>query len=289
MLIDAHVHVWALRRGDYGWLRRDDPLHRDFSVQDYADANECCSIDGANASERCAIDGIVLVQAAPTLAETRWLLDIARQEPLVLGVVGWVDFDDPAAPELLPGVAADGLVAVRPMLQDIADPAWMLNGRFDRLYDRLSASDIVFDALVRPLHLRVVEMLARRHPGLPIVLDHLGKPDIAGRAWQPWADDIAALAALPNVFCKLSGLTTQSAPADDHRLLAPYVAHALSCFTPARLIWGSDWPVVTTRTTVAAWHDMTLEMLAPLDRVARDAIHGGNAARIYRLTAGETS
>jgi L-fuconolactonase len=110
-----------------------------------------------------------------------------------------------------------------------------------------------FDALVLPRHLPSLLTFARRWPDLSVVIDHGGKPTVAAGALDPWRADIAALAAQPNVFCKLSGLLTETAPGQSPMALAPYVAHLVAAFGPARLMWGSDWPVLDLAGDYAAW------------------------------------
>jgi len=269
MLIDAHVHIWQLTRGDYAWLTPDLPFYRDVTLADYAAATTAR-----------AIDAIILVQAAPTVAETAWLLDRAAADPRVAGVVGWIDVADPTAAATLPGLAACGLVGIRPMLQDIAPVDWVMAPEFAPVFDALAATDLVFDALIWPVHLPVIAELAARHPDLAIVIDHLGKPGIAGRSWQPWADDLAALARFANVAVKLSGLWTEARSKDGPSALAPYIAHALATFGGERLIWGSDWPVLTPHVTTDGWYDLCNDLLP---EATHYGVFGENARRIYRL------
>jgi L-fuconolactonase len=272
MRIDAHQHFWALARGDYGWLTPAlGPIHRDFGPADLAPLLRARGIEAT-----------ILVQAAPTLAETRYLLSIAAASPLVAGVVGWVDLAAPDAVSHIARLANDRLlVGIRPMVQDIADDDWLL---WDELIPGLAALarlHLVFDALVLPRHLPRLLRVVERHPDLIFVIDHLAKPPVAQGALTPWAEDIAALAAHPNVMCKLSGLITEAAPdwmVDD---LRPYAAHVLACFGPDRVLWGSDWPVVDLAGGYDAWWQATEALLAGLPAADKAAILGGNAQRVY--------
>jgi L-fuconolactonase len=272
MKIDAHQHYWRMARGDYGWLTPDlGPIHRDFLPDDLRPLLAAAGVDRT-----------ILVQAAPTEAETQFLLEIARDEPTVAGVVGWVQCDAPDAADRIAALARDPLlVGLRPMIHDIADPDWMLSPAVGKALDATERQGLVFDALVRPRHLSRLLVLADRHPGLAIVLDHCGKPAIARGEVRPWAEDVAALAARPNVSVKLSGLVTEAAngwTADD---LRPYAGHALACFGPSRTMWGSDWPVLTLAGSYAAWRAATLDLLAALTPEQRAAVDGGTAADIY--------
>ncbi len=184
MRIDAHQHFWRLSRGDYGWLTPTlAPIYRDFEVPDLAPHL---------AANR--ISGTVLVQAAPTEAETRFLLRLAAESAgLIGGVVGWVDFEAPDVRERLARLAANPLLCgVRPMIQDIADADWMLERRLDEAFRAIVDLDLRFDALVQPRHLRNLRRLLDRHPDLRAVVDHGAKPDIANGVREPWAADISA-------------------------------------------------------------------------------------------------
>jgi L-fuconolactonase len=275
--IDAHHHVWRLARGDYGWLTPDlAPIHRDFAPDDLAPL--LASRD---------IGATILVQAAPTEAETRFLLDTARTAPFVAGVVGWTDLAAPDAPDRVAALAADPLlVGLRPMVQDIADDDWLLRPALRLGLDAMARHGLVLDGLVLPRHLPRLAAVAARHPDLRIVVDHLGKPPVReGRTEAggiaPWRRDLAALARLPNLWAKLSGLATEAAPDWGIADLAPYGAAALALFGPRRLVWGSDWPVVDLAGGYARWWTATEALLADLPEADRAAVLGGNAADLY--------
>ncbi|MBS0560791.1 MAG: amidohydrolase family protein [Proteobacteria bacterium] len=272
MRIDAHQHFWRLDRGDYGWLTPALGLiHRDFGPDDLRPI-----------LARHGIGATVLVQAAPTEAETRFLLALAAGAPEVAGVVGWTDFEAADVPDAIARLAADSLlVGLRPMVQDIADDGWLARPALAPAFAAMERHGLAFDALVLPRHLPRLLAMVARHPNLPIVIDHLAKPGIAARDWLPWADDMAALAAHPNVWCKLSGMATEAAPGWTAEDLRPYAAHVLACFGPARVLWGSDWPVVDLAGGYDAWMRATGTLLDGLDEAARAAVLGGNAARFY--------
>ena len=281
MRIDAHHHVWRLERGDYAWLTPALPIYRDYGLQDLRPLLEAVG----PAVPSPGITATVLVQAAPTEAETHFLLQVARDSSsLVRGVVGWADFAAAAAPARIAALAADPLLkGLRPMLHDIPDREWILRPDVQPALAEIAARDLAFDALIRPPHLPVLLELARRHPALRIVIDHGAKPDIAAGTLQPWAADIARVAHETQAVCKLSGLVTEAAP--DWRVtdLHPYVDHLLHVFGPQRLMWGSDWPVVDLAGGYPRWRDATLHLLRHLPDAARDAVLGGTAATVYRL------
>jgi len=215
-MIDAHTHFWQLDRGDYSWLTPAlAPIHRDFGPADLEPF-----------LTRHGITGTILVQAAPTVAETRYLLEVARRTPFVAGVVGWADFEAPDAADVIAALAADPLlVGMRPMVQDIADDDWLVKPFLGPAFRALVAHDLIFDALTLPRHLTRLDRLLDRHPELTVVVDHASKPAIRERRLDSWRADIAAIAAHPGVFCKLSGLATEATPDWTTADLKPYVEH----------------------------------------------------------------
>ena len=198
--IDAHQHFWHPARGDYRWLRADLPICRPFGPADLAPH-----------LRNCRIDGTLLVQTAPTLGETEYLLGIADATSFVRGVVGWVDFDDPGNRSAMERLGAHPkLKGLRPMIQDLPDDRWMLRTKLRWAFDALEALNLVFDALVFPRHLDHLLHLLQRHPALVSVIDHGGKPNIRGRAFADWAAAMKRLARETSACCKLSGLATEA-------------------------------------------------------------------------------
>ncbi len=300
MGVDSHHHFWTLSRGDYGWLTPAvEPLYRDFGPGDLEPHLRAVGVRRT-----------VIVQAAPTVAETRHLLAIASREAAVAGVVGWVDMDRPeAALRDLARLAREGaLIGIRPMIQDIGYTTWMLQPSPARVFERMIEVDLAFDALVRPAHLPVLRELLARYPEMRTVIDHGGKPDIAARRWQPWADRMSALAGETGAFCKLSGLVTEARLDDGAGALVPYMDHLYRCFGPERLMWGSDWPVLnlggratgagaaahapgekeTATPAYCRWHAAVQDWLGDRGAVAAGAILGGTATRFYGLNTPHT-
>lgn len=276
--IDAHQHFWRLDRGDYGWLTPAlGPIHRDFGP---ADLEPHLSAAGLRET--------ILVQAAETVAETEFLLETAASCRFVAGVVGWADMEAADAVETIARLAADPLLrGIRPMIQDIADPQWMLMPALDGAFRAIIGADLAFDALVRPGQLASLLTLLDRYPDLRVVVDHGAKPDIA--RWKPgdrdfklWADRMRAAAAA-GACCKLSGLATEAAAGWSAEDLKPYADSLLDAFGPDRLLFGSDWPVVGLAGGYARWWGAAQGLLSPLDDAGRDAVLGENAARFYRI------
>ncbi len=274
MKIDAHQHFWALARGDYGWLTSElATIYRDFGPSDLAPLIEAAGIEGT-----------VLVQAAPTVAETEYMLSLADHTPFIKGVVGWVDFEAMDAAGQIKALSAHpALVGLRPMIQDIADPIWMLDDALSAAFFAIQQNDLTFDALTLPQHLAPLRQLLARHPEMRVVIDHGSKPLIRDGVIDGWAQDMAALAQETSAYCKLSGLVTEAAADWSTDDLRPYVNHLLDTFGSERLIWGSDWPVCTLASTYQRWLDTTDTLLSDLSENERNAVLGGNAARAYNL------
>ena len=272
MRIDAHHHLWTLARGDYGWLTpKLAPIYRDFGLAELAPLVSAAGIDGT-----------ILVQAAPSEAETMFLLDIADGADVVRGVVGWTDFDAENAAARIEALAAQPLlVGLRPMVQDIADDDWLLRPRLRPALATMAKQYLIFDALVLPRHLPRLLRVVDRHPDLQFVLDHCAKPGLATGDIGGWKDDIAKLARRPNIVCKLSGLATEAAPGWQVADMRPAVDHVLASFGAERLLWGSDWPVVNLAGGYAKWLSAAETLLADLSDDERAGIFGLNAARIY--------
>lgn len=300
MQIDSHQHYWRIERGDYGWLMPAlAPIHRDFAP-----------VDLDPILQRHRIEKTILVQAAPTVEETLYLLKLAadahvmRSSTSVAGVVGWVDFTATDAPEVIARLATDPLlrhaaqsdasapvvdaprfdkllVGLRPMVHDIADVDWLMRPDLAPAIEAMIAHDLVFDALVKPPHLPALRGFIERYPRLAVVVDHGAKPEIAKGIDQPWLDDLAAIAAHPHVTCKLSGLITEAAADWKPDAVLPYIARLLQLFGPDRLLWGSDWPVVNLAGGYDVWRALTADALQDLTPAGRAAILGGTAARVY--------
>lgn len=274
MTIDAHFHCWQLARNDYGWLTPAlAPIYRDVAVNDWQAQSAPHGVTGG-----------VLVQAAPTEAETRFLLAQADAHPAVLGVVGWVDWLAADAPSRIEALARHPrLKGLRPMLQDMDDVRWILQPALAPALRAMSDCGLVFDALVKSVHLPHIATLAGRYPDLRLVIDHAAKPDIAAWEWQPWADGIAQLASETGAMCKLSGLVTEAGRTPGPGVVRRWGDHVMACFGAARVVWGSDWPVLELSGSYAQWWGETQQLLAHLSPQEQAAIMGENAKRLYRL------
>jgi L-fuconolactonase len=273
MVIDAHVHFWRIGCNDCTWPPPElTAIHRDFLPEDWRREADAVGIDAA-----------VAVQSQPSGRDTEWLLELARDDSRIAGVVGWVDLVAPDAADRVAALASHPkLRGLRPMLQDLPDDDWILQPALTPAIEAMIARDLCFDALVFPRHLPHLLRFAERHPALRIVIDHAAKPGIAQRTTEPWRAQVAALAGLPNVSCKLSGLVTEAGSTWKSGDLRPYVEHLLATFGPRRLLWGSDWPVVNLAADYSRWLDVA-DTLTGLSGEDRAALFGGNTLRVYGI------
>ncbi|MFJ3403793.1 amidohydrolase family protein [Promicromonospora sp. NPDC090134] len=288
--IDAHHHLWVRSRTPQPWI---DPgtmgaIDADFTPDD---------LDQALADQ--GVTGTVVVQSVPVETETTDLLDLAARTPVVRGVVGWVDLAAPgvadAVARLRAGSGGAHLVGVRSMVQAEHDPGYLDRADLRRGIRTAADAGLALDLVTRHDQLPAVARLVNEVPEVPFVLDHLGKPPLAGDDpttggdLAGWAAAIDAIAAAPNVTAKLSGLVTEASwdhwSADG---LRPAVEHALAAFGPGRLMFGSDWPVSLLAARYDQWVDTLTYLLAGLSPAEQDAIWQDTARRAYGLPASAT-
>jgi len=276
--VDAHHHVWDLAVRDQPWTASLPLLRRSFGL---AQLWPEVTANG--------IDATVVVQTICVREETPELLELASANKWVVGVVGWVELTDAGVVDELDALRAspggERLVGIRHQVQDEPDPRWLCRPDVRNGLRAVADSGLAYDLLVTPSQLPSAIETARDLPQLRFVLDHAGKPDIAGGRVAPWRDDIAALAALPNVAVKLSGLTTQADPAAwSVEQLRPYADEVLERFGPQRVMFGSDWPVCLLASSYDDVVDTACVLTGSLSADERDAVFGRTAARWYELS-----
>ncbi|PAD78627.1 amidohydrolase family protein [Paenibacillus campinasensis] len=281
MRIDAHQHFWKIERNDYGWITPEIPvLYRDYLPSDLRPH-----------LQRHGIGQTILVQAAPTIEETEYILKLSETADFVAGVVGWLDLENPAFMEQFRRFNRHPkFIGFRVMIQDMADPNVILSPTWIEALSYFAEQDVPVDLLVLADQLPQLAQLLERVPRLRGVVDHLAKPPIASGIMEPWRSHMAEIAQYPNIFCKLSGMVTeadrQGWRKDD---FAAYVREALDLFGPERVMFGSDWPVCL----LAATYDDVVDVLqhALRDRqlppAAIEAVFGANAAKFYKLNEHE--
>lgn len=272
--IDSHQHFWDLSQFNYHWLTPDlIPLYRNFLPKDIQIF-----------LEELNIEGTILIQAAPVIAETFFLLDLAEKNPFILGVVGWVDLlKEDACDVILKLSKHPKFCGIRPMLQDIPDVDWILKKELIAPLKTLAEQQGTFDALVLPTHLPHLIRLVEHHPNLRIVIDHGAKPLIHQKLFEPWASDIKTLSQFPQVFCKLSGLITETGIEEGSHVLVPYIQHLFNCFGAKRLMWGSDYPVLNLKSDYQTWYHFCYNIIKEQDKNAIADIFGQTAAYFYQV------
>jgi L-fuconolactonase len=279
MTVDAHHHVWDLSVRDQDWITGPElqPLRRDFGVADLEPE-----------ARAAGVDRTVLVQTITVAEETPEFLALADTHDLIAGVVGWTDLtrpditDELARLRELPG--GQYLKGIRHQVQGETDPNWLLRPDVRRGLTAVADAGLVYDLLVLPHQFPAGVQAAASLPQLAFVLDHLGKPPIAAGRLEPWEAALRSLAALPNTYCKLSGLVTEA----DWKTwstqdLRPCTDVALDAFGPGRLMFGSDWPVCTLAAGYGEVADAAGELTAGLSAAERADVFDGTATRVYDL------
>lgn len=283
MKLDAHQHFWSLQReNDYGFLTPEaGVLYRDYAPDELAPLLAAHGIQYS-----------IAVQAAETVQETLYLLELAERHEFVAGVVGWIDLeaDSDSFMHVWNQLRQHRkFVGIRPMLQDLPDDRWILQPNVLENLRTLAAEQFPFDMLVYPRHLPYIAEMLEAVPGLRAVVDHAAKPPIRSGWSESWATWMRQISRFPHVWCKLSGMVTEADlqhwKPDD---LAPYVDVVLDCFGPERVMFGSDWPVCLLAASYGQVYTTAEQLLRQrLDAAACEAVFGANAARFYNITDGK--
>jgi len=275
MTVDAHLHIWDLERSDYSWLTPElGPLHATFTAEQARDELDAAGVRTA-----------VLVQAEDSDRDTELMLEAADRHAWIAGVVGWVQLDDPARAEgqLDRRLEHPRFRGVRHLVHDDPRDDFLRLDEVRRSLHLLAARGVPFDVPdAWPRHLRAAAELAGAVEDLRIVVDHLGKPPFGGDDWDRWRAALADVAARPNTVAKVSGLQVQGRPFTPAEV-RPAWEVALELFGPARLMWGSDWPLtVLTGGYGTAWDTMSA-LISELGPGEQAAILTGTATAVYGL------
>lgn len=275
--IDAHHHVWDLAVRDQPWTAGLPVLRRSYDMDD---------LRPHLVAHR--IDATVVVQTVTVADETPELLALAAHDPAIAGVVGWVDLTAPDVEDriaaLLDGPGGGKLVAIRHQVQEEPDLRWLCRPGARRGLAAVADAGLAYDLVITPEQLPATTETVAALSGLRFVLDHAAKPRIRTEAVQPWRTEIRALAVLPNVVVKLSGLVTEA----DHEHwkvadLQPYADTLLEAFGPARTMYGSDWPVCRLAGSYAQVMEAAEQLTDGLTASERADVFGATAVRTYRL------
>ena len=275
-LIDTHLHLIYRDRLGYGWTDGIPALAGDFTLED------------AQALTGDRVEGVIFMEAgvdeADYKAEARHVHSLMVPGSRLLGQIAacWPETEAGFA-DWLDECEELGVVGYRRLLH-VVDDGMSQGETFRRNIRAIGARGRVYDIVVRADQLHIAADLVRACPDQAYVLDHCGVPDIAGGGLEPWKAGMTALSALPQVACKLSGLTAYCAPGTATReTLRPYIDHVLDVFGPARIVWGSDWPVVDLGAGLPGWLAITQAVLDGLSADEAAAISHANARRIYQL------
>jgi L-fuconolactonase len=275
MNIDSHQHFWRYNSARHAWIQDSmSVLKRDFLPADLAlefDSN--------------AIDASVAVQADQSEQETLFLLDLAKGNKRIAGVVGWVDLLSPKLDERLTYFSQFAkLRGLRHVAQDEPDNHFLMRPDFTRAISRLPDFGLTYDILIYPRHLPAATELVAKFPGQRFVVDHLAKPEIKIRRIAYWASRMRIIAANPNVYCKLSGLVTET---DWQQWTAKefeaYLDVVFEAFGVDRLMFGSDWPVCLLAAGYQQVKHIVEDYVNREVPSAKEKIFGGNAIRFYGL------
>lgn len=273
--IDAHHHLWRYSADEYGWIDETMiALQRDFLPSDLTTEMRAADVDGA-----------IAVQARQTLEETRWLLEMAEQNDVISGVVGWAPIaSERFAASLEEFRDRSKLKGLRHVVQAEPDDYYLLREDFNRGISGLHETGLVYEVLIYERHLPQAIEFVDRHPNQAFVLDHIAKPRIRDGVLEPWAARMRELAKRENVSCKVSGLVTE-ADWKEWTLegIRPYLDVVVEEFGPQRMMVGSDWPVCLVASGYARWFGVLEEYFAGFSMQDREAVFGGNAVRVYGL------
>jgi L-fuconolactonase len=279
-LIDAHVHLWNPQQFRLTWLDHEPALNKPFGLAEFPQ-------QGAGS----AITGMVYVEvdAAPhyALLEAQWAANLAEHDARLQGIVAAapVEHGDRMRSYLKALQSIGPLIkGVRRNLQGESDRTFCLQPDFVRGIQLVAEYGFSFDICIRHHQLPMVVELVRMCPDTRFILDHMGKPAIKDHTLDPWREHLAELAALPNAWCKVSGLVTEADPSrwtpDD---LAPYLAHALEVFGEGRVVFGGDWPVLLLASSYDQWIETLDSLTRHLSPEAKRKLWAENARQFYRL------
>jgi L-fuconolactonase len=276
--IDSHHHLWQYDAEQYPWIDESmSILKRNFSVDDLE-----------SETESNGVVGCVAVQARQTIDETDWLLKQADRTSRIRGVVGWVPLaasDEELIPLLDRFCQHPKFKGVRHVVQDEPDEKFLLRNGFSRGVSQLRNRGLVYDILIYARQLPMAAALVDRHPNQVFVLDHIAKPTISeSRFDADWAANLRQLAKRSNVACKFSGVVTEvTDPQWNVEMLRPYWETMFEAFGPARIMFGSDWPVCLLRSRYDQWIQCVASLSEGLSTDQRRRFWHDNAVDHYKL------
>ena len=273
-VVDSHHHFWDLSLRAYDWMPEGSPLRVNYVADDLRPLLHTASVDAT-----------VIVQAHPSVEETKWLLQLAASNDFVAGVVGWVDLLDPRVGDTLDELQQSRYFkGVRHLWEIEQDPAWLAKSQAIAGLKEVARRGLCYDFLVRPPNLPHVPRIMEQVPDLKAVIDHIAKPNIKEREIEPWLNLMRDVASINDMRCKVSGMTTEADMEGwTQEDMTPYIQHVLGMFGADRLMFGSDWPVSTQATTYERWVETVRSILANLPDEQAEFVFGETAIRFYDL------
>jgi L-fuconolactonase len=276
LIVDAHLHFWDLSRFEYFWLTpKAGILYRDYLPESLRPEMDQASVQRG-----------IFAQANHLLEETHWALELADRHPWIAGMVGWVALADPQV-----GATLDALMrfprfkGVRHLIHEEPDDRWLLRPAVQDGLKALAERGLTYDIVALPRHLPYLPEVIVRHPRLDFVIDHVAKPPIASHNLDTWQRHLTAVAAFPNVYCKVSGLITEVKPnARIAEKLKPVIQVGVELFGFDRLMFGSDWPVCLLASSCLEVVNTTREVLGDIGESEQARFWSTNAIQCYRLT-----
>ncbi|HET7412239.1 MAG TPA: amidohydrolase [Pararhizobium sp.] len=272
-IIDTHLHLIYLERFSYPWLSNAPAINRNFHLEDYWAIAERLGIEKAIHME-------VDVAEKDIEAESAFVTGLGA--PVVAAISNCRPESTGFAAHLERAAANPKIKGFRRILHESPDELSQ-SDLFAENVRRLAGHGLSFDLCVLARQLPVGQSLVDRCPDVQFVLDHCGVPDIAGDAFAPWRDAIAEIARRPNIAAKISGVIAYAGANPTIEAIRPYVEHVIECFGWDRVVWGSDFPVCTTKADLESWVKMTRELIAGASESEKTLLLNANAERIYRL------
>ncbi len=278
-MVDAHLHVWDNQRLSYPWLTDVPRLNQPYLLQDY---QEACG--------KLQIERMVFVQAECDFSqyqqEADWVTSLAQQDPRIEGIVAWAPLEKgESVRDELQVLAENPLIkGIRRIIQFEPDPQFCLRHDFIEGVRALPDFGLSFDICVKHHQLDNTIEFVRQCPEVQFILDHIGKPDIKDQLLDPWRTQLKTLSAMPNVWCKMSGLVTEAD--HDHwtkEQLKPYIDHVLECFGVERVMYGGDWPVACLATEYSRWVQTLAWATQDFSEEDLRRLFHDNAVAFYRL------
>jgi L-fuconolactonase len=275
MRIDAHQHFWHYHPVRDAWITDEmKTIQRDFLPEDlYPHLTSA------------GLQGCVAVQAGQSENETNFLIQQAAQNTFIKGVVGWVDLAATGVEDRLRHFGRHKVVkGFRHILQGEADRRYMLREDFCSGIAALQSFGFTYDILIHEDQLPFVPEFVGRFPDQPFVIDHLAKPKVKTKEVEAWKKNIYAVAQFENVYCKVSGMTTEAdwqgwRTEDFH----PYLDAVVEAFGMKRLLFGSDWPVCLLAGTYRQTIGIVENYFAAFSREENESFFGNNAVSFYKL------